>query len=124
MSIIPTLPVCGQPAADRIEIYSPGDGCAHGSLDGSVYTCPQHTAPVRSALAAAGLTPYRVPGTIPRPEQLCGTGYDFVAGKPLTAPDADGVYERDDQETGVPVPPGVDGYRLGGRVPAPRRSTS
>jgi len=31
-----------------------------------------------------------------------------------------GEYDRDDPETGVPLPPGVDGYRLGRRRTASR----
>lgn len=84
MGIIPDLPRCGQPAAERIEIYSPR-ATLHGSLDATVYACAEHHAAVREAINAAGLTPFTLPaGDLPG---RCGGGYDYLAGQPINAPE-------------------------------------
>lgn len=79
-----TVSVCGRPAAERVEVYSPR-GSAHGSLDASLYVCAEHHTDVRLVISAAGLTPFSVPNTTPGPKR-CGDGYDFVAGGPISAP--------------------------------------
>jgi hypothetical protein len=85
--VIADLPGCGQPAAARIEAYSPAGGRAHGSLDLSLYTCAEHTDQACEVLAAAGCTPYRVPGCDVGVKR-CGDGMDFTGERirPLTAP--------------------------------------
>jgi hypothetical protein len=54
-------------------------------LDASLYVCEEHVEPARSAIAAAGLTPFRMQGQGKR----CGDGYDFAGDEPgpLYAPD-------------------------------------
>lgn len=75
---LPTdLPACGMPATTRIEIYSPANGYAHGSLDGALYTCAEHTQPAAGALQTAGFTPYRLGGGKAR---RCGDGFDINVG--------------------------------------------
>lgn len=74
MSNLPfALPTCGQPATDRIEVYSTA------SLDASVYACPQHTADVELAVIAADLTPYPV-GMAPDITRPCGSAYVYPTG--------------------------------------------
>ena len=47
---------CTEPATEHIEVYSPRNGLAHGSLDAAVYTCAEHRAPTVAAIHAAQLT--------------------------------------------------------------------
>lgn len=74
---------CGAPATTRIELYSPRDGRAHGSLDASLYTCTEHIATVVEAAAQTGLTAHQIPLVIN--SARCGDGYDFTASTPLKA---------------------------------------
>lgn len=95
---LPELPGCGSPAVHRIEIYSPRDGRAHGSLDASRYVCAEHSAPVVSALYDAGLTPYQC-SSVPSRAQRCGDGFDFRSKFPTTgAADTAPVTDPDDKE--------------------------
>ncbi|MEU4678966.1 hypothetical protein [Micromonospora sp. NPDC023737] len=74
MSALPfVLPSCGAAASDRIEVYG------GGSLDASVYTCPQHTDEVSLTVMAGGLTPHpvRMPPNIAR---RCGHVYVYPTG--------------------------------------------
>lgn len=86
MNILPDLPGCGQPAARRIEIYSPANEGAHGTLDGSIDTCHRHAEPIRAAVIAAGLTAHSAP--LLTTGSKCGDGLDFtgVTAKTLIAP--------------------------------------
>lgn len=82
---ISTFEVCGQLAAVRIEIYSPKDGRAHGSLDASVHLCATHTPGAVAAIHDNGLTAYRTP----MPAQgitRCGSGFDFTTATPQRFP--------------------------------------
>jgi hypothetical protein len=75
---------CGDPATTRIEIYTPGDGHAHSKLDGVTYTCDRHAAELLEVISwdSIGMTPHSV--KLPEDtEKKCGTGYDFVAMRPL-----------------------------------------
>lgn len=88
---LPELPGCGRAASVRLEVYSPREGRLHGSLDASVYACDRHGIEFVSAIQAAGLTAYRVAGTVAGPKR-CGDGTDFtdVAGvRALHAPAVD-----------------------------------
>ncbi|MET7752579.1 hypothetical protein [Micromonospora sp. NPDC005367] len=67
---------CGRPATTRVEVYSAADGLLHGSLDASVYTCPQHVQGATAAVTAAGFTPYR--GSAPvHLDRTCGYVFRF-----------------------------------------------
>ena len=81
MSNLPfTLPGCDQPAAARIEVYSPdAAGDPFGSLDASVYVCAQHEADAVAATWVASMTPYRV-GMTPGIDRTCGESYVFPTG--------------------------------------------
>ncbi|MDZ5441748.1 hypothetical protein U2F26_03250 [Micromonospora sp. 4G57] len=80
MSNLPfTLPTCDEPATVRIEVYSAANGTLYGSLDGAVYTCDEHGIEVVSAVQAAGLTAYRVPGA-PDVDRTCGESYVYPTG--------------------------------------------
>lgn len=80
MSTLPfTLPDCGQPAAVRIEVYSPVGDELHGSLDASVYACEHHGIEVASAIWVARLTAHKAtmaPDTV----RQCGEAYVFPTG--------------------------------------------
>ncbi|MEU8220925.1 hypothetical protein AB0C47_34855 [Micromonospora taraxaci] len=75
-----TLPKCDQPAAGRIEIYSPDPaGDAFGSLDASVYACDAHVPDVVAAAWAVELTAYRIE-MLPGLERTCGEFYVYLTG--------------------------------------------
>lgn len=76
MSTIPTLPGCGRPATIRIEAYAPLDGRMHGTLDASVYVCPDHAAPTVTVLEAVGFATRRLAGGTE--VKGCGDGLDFA----------------------------------------------
>ncbi|MEU6204425.1 hypothetical protein ABZ814_12655 [Micromonospora musae] len=81
MSNLPfTLPNCDQPAAVRIEVYSPANGPQRGSLDASVYACNQHSADAETAIQAAQLTTHRVP-LAPDVNRQCGHVHVFPTGR-------------------------------------------
>lgn len=78
MTILPTLPSCGQPASKRIKIYTPNpDDGAHRSLDWTWHACPQHLDAVVAAIDAAKLWAYPVPGVVVSPVRW-GQGFDFT----------------------------------------------
>lgn len=73
------LPTCDQPATGRIEIYTPVDGDAFGSLDASVYACDGHEPDVIAAAWAVNLTAYRVE-MVPGIARTCSELYVYLTG--------------------------------------------
>jgi hypothetical protein len=72
---------CTQPATEYIEIYSPRNGLAHGSLDATVYTCAEHRAWTVDAIHAARLTAYAATYTPTFPggdRHRCGHRFDYT----------------------------------------------
>jgi hypothetical protein len=86
MNKLPTLPGCGRTAVARFELYAPRDRMLHGSLDGSIYLCTDHES-AYDLREATGLIPHRVSIGADGPKR-CGDGFDFLAMRPLVAPDA------------------------------------
>ncbi|WFE44258.1 hypothetical protein [Verrucosispora sp. WMMD1129] len=87
MSTLPTLPVCGRPATIRVEAYGTLDGNPCGTLDASVYVCPDHAAQTVTVLEAAGFATRRLAGGTE--VKRCGDGMDFTDPtevRTLTAP--------------------------------------
>lgn len=90
MSNLPTsttaadLPACGEPATTRIELFAARDGRAHGSLDGVMYLCDRHADEFVEAAnwdSTGTISPHRT--ALTDRDILCGTGWDFVAGKAI-----------------------------------------
>ena len=72
---------CTEPATEHIEVYSPRNGLAHGSLDAAVYTCAEHRAPTVAAIHAAQLTASATTWapTFPGGDRhRCGHRFDFT----------------------------------------------
>lgn len=79
MSTLPfPLPICGQPATQRIEVYS-APNTLDASLDASIYACHEHTVDVELTVVAAGLAPRPVP-LAPDISRPCGSVYVFPTG--------------------------------------------
>ncbi|MEK8107393.1 hypothetical protein NKG94_23740 [Micromonospora sp. M12] len=75
-----TLPTCDQPAAGRVEIYSPDPaGDAFGSLDASVYACDDHGPDVIAAAWVVKLSAYRI-DMLPGVDRTCGDSYVYRTG--------------------------------------------
>jgi hypothetical protein len=108
MSILPTLPGCGQPADQLSEIYQPDETDPYRSLVGHGYACRNHLSDLITAVILAGLTPLYIPAG-PLAVRACGERYEFeTAGEP----------ERPQLTHQIPVPgiPPVE-ILLGGAVP-------
>ncbi|MFI6068236.1 hypothetical protein ACIA47_23620 [Micromonospora sp. NPDC051227] len=73
------LPSCDQPATGRIEIYTPVDGDAFGSLDASVYACTSHETDVIAAAWTVNLTAYRIE-MLPGINRTCSEFYAYLTG--------------------------------------------
>lgn len=71
------LPRCGEPAATRIEGYSPKDGRMTGSLDVAAYACAEHFRSAWEAVVQQGMSPYSPQGT-PGETIRCGDVFDYT----------------------------------------------
>ncbi|KKK06219.1 hypothetical protein [Micromonospora sp. HK10] len=77
MSTLPTLPVCGEPATVRIELYTAD------SLDGCAYTCAAHAAQATAVVGRAGLDAHPV-GLAPDVDRPCGYLHVYATGRLAT----------------------------------------
>jgi hypothetical protein len=127
---LPTLPGCGRTAAVRFELYSPRESL-HGSLDGAVYLCDEHADP--SALReTTGLHAFQVSFGADGPKR-CGDGFDFLAMRPLVAPDvraetrhavADSAAVVESSRPKLAAPPDGDPILSGGQLDAELRDAA
>ncbi|MEO3923031.1 hypothetical protein ABGB07_04000 [Micromonosporaceae bacterium B7E4] len=83
MRALPSLPGCGARATIRLEVYSPKDGRAHGSLDAIGYACDTHVHGITQMLHDAGLTVWRDPNPVHGADQsVCGRLRRFDTPEP------------------------------------------
>lgn len=80
MATLPiALPMCGEPATTRIEVYG-GD-----SLDAAAYTCDPHVSGALATVAEAGMLGRTAPGPL-RVSRPCGYVHAYPTGQ-LAQPD-------------------------------------